>query len=243
MRDDPLADRDAVAGDDVQHARREHVLRELGEAEQRERRLLGRLQHLDVAAPRAPARASRPPSSAGSSTARSRRRPRAARGGRTTCSRACTRRRSCPRGAAPRRRRSAGCRSTPASRRGRTRAACRRSATRSRRARRRSRRARRRASAAPRRARPASSRATPAAPPSPPRRAASTSSAPQRGTRAIVSSVAGFSTSIVSPDAAPLHSPPIRICLVSLTVCPPPPSPRCGECRFRASAAGRSRPG
>ncbi len=46
---DRLADGNAVAGDDVEHARREHVLRELGEAEQRERCLLGRLQDLDVA--------------------------------------------------------------------------------------------------------------------------------------------------------------------------------------------------
>ena len=49
MGHDPLADRDAVAGDDVQHAGRDRVLRQLDEAEQRERRLLGRLQHLDVA--------------------------------------------------------------------------------------------------------------------------------------------------------------------------------------------------
>ena len=48
MRHDPLADRNAVARDDVQHARRQHVGGELGEAKQRERRLLGRLQHLRV---------------------------------------------------------------------------------------------------------------------------------------------------------------------------------------------------
>ncbi len=41
MRDEPLAGGHAVAGDDLQHARRDHVLRELDEAQQRERRLLG----------------------------------------------------------------------------------------------------------------------------------------------------------------------------------------------------------
>ena len=41
--------------------------------------------------------------------------------------------------------------------------------------------------------------------------ARSTSSAPQRGTSAIVSPVAGAITSIVSPDAASASSPPIRI--------------------------------
>src|SRR5262245_61857671 len=45
--------------------------------------------------------------------------------------------------------------------------------------------------------------------------AASTSSAPQRGTSAITSSVAGFSTSIVSPEAASVHAPPTRICVVT----------------------------
>ena len=41
--------------------------------------------------------------------------------------------------------------------------------------------------------------------------ARSTSSAPQRGTSAIVSPVAGAITSIVSPEAASANSPPIRI--------------------------------
>src|SRR5215475_2332057 len=41
--------------------------------------------------------------------------------------------------------------------------------------------------------------------------ARSTSSAPQRGTSAIVSPVAGAITSIVSPEAASAGSPPIRI--------------------------------
>ena len=48
VRDEPLAGRDTVARDDVQHARGQHVGGELGEAKQRERRLLGRLQHLRV---------------------------------------------------------------------------------------------------------------------------------------------------------------------------------------------------
>ena len=47
--DEPLPDRDAVAGHDLQHARRDDLLRELDEAQQRERRLLGRLQDLEVA--------------------------------------------------------------------------------------------------------------------------------------------------------------------------------------------------
>src|SRR5580765_7010585 len=45
-----------------------------------------------------------------------------------------------------------------------------------------------------------------------------TSSASQRGTSAIVSSVAGFSTSIVSPATASTHSPPIRTCRVAPVV-------------------------
>ena len=48
MLDESLADGHAVAGDDVEHARRDHVGGELHEAEKRERSLLGRLQHLDV---------------------------------------------------------------------------------------------------------------------------------------------------------------------------------------------------
>ena len=49
MLDEPLPDRDAVAGHDLQHAGRDDLLRELGEAEERERRLLGRLEDLEVA--------------------------------------------------------------------------------------------------------------------------------------------------------------------------------------------------
>ena len=45
----PVADGDAVAGDHLQDARREDLLRELGEAQRRERRLLGGLEDLDVA--------------------------------------------------------------------------------------------------------------------------------------------------------------------------------------------------
>src|SRR6266508_2035456 len=45
--------------------------------------------------------------------------------------------------------------------------------------------------------------------------ARSTSSAAQRGTSAITSPVAGFSTSIVSPDPASAHSPPTKIRLVA----------------------------
>ena len=45
----PVADRHAVAGDHVEHAGREDLLRELDEAEHRQRRLLGRLEDLDVA--------------------------------------------------------------------------------------------------------------------------------------------------------------------------------------------------
>ena len=40
--------------------------------------------------------------------------------------------------------------------------------------------------------------------------ARSTSSAPARGTSAITSPVAGFSTSIVSPESASTHSPPTK---------------------------------
>ena len=49
MPDDPGADRLAVAGDDVEDAGGDHLLRQLHEPERRQRRLLGRLQHLDVA--------------------------------------------------------------------------------------------------------------------------------------------------------------------------------------------------
>src|SRR6266511_6051329 len=42
--------------------------------------------------------------------------------------------------------------------------------------------------------------------------ARSTSSAPARGTSAITSPLAGFSTSMVSPSEASTHSPPIQFC-------------------------------
>ena len=108
------------------------------------------------------ARASTQPSSAGSSRARCRRRFRSARGGATSCSRACTRLRTCLPAGARRLRRSGCCRRQPGSRPSHTRAACRRSATRARRSRRRAARACPRASGASQRVRPASSRAIPA---------------------------------------------------------------------------------
>ena len=49
MLDDRLARGHAVAGDDVQDAGRQDLRRELREAQSRQRRLLGRLQHLHVA--------------------------------------------------------------------------------------------------------------------------------------------------------------------------------------------------
>src|SRR5438477_7673959 len=55
--------------------------------------------------------------------------------------------------------------------------------------------------------------------------ARSTSSADARGTSAIVSPVAGFSTSIVSPPAASTHSPPTRFCcLLTVVATGLPPS-------------------
>ena len=83
----------------LQHAGGNDLLRELHEAQQRQRRLLRRLQDLHVARGERRARASRPPSSAGSSTGRCRRRSRAARAGSSTCSRRCTRPPTCPRAA------------------------------------------------------------------------------------------------------------------------------------------------
>ena len=59
----------ARAGDHVDHARREAgLVDQLGQQQRRERRGLGRLQHHRVAAARGPARSSRRPSAAGSST-------------------------------------------------------------------------------------------------------------------------------------------------------------------------------
>src|SRR5205085_10859123 len=49
MRDEPLAHGNPVARHDLQHARRDHLLRELNEPQQRERRLLRGLQDLHVA--------------------------------------------------------------------------------------------------------------------------------------------------------------------------------------------------
>ena len=47
--DERVADGHAVAGHDLEHARRQHLLRELDEPQHRQRRLLGRLDDLDVA--------------------------------------------------------------------------------------------------------------------------------------------------------------------------------------------------
>ena len=49
VADECVAGGDAVAGDDLEHAGRQELLRQLCEAERRQRRLLGRLQDLDVA--------------------------------------------------------------------------------------------------------------------------------------------------------------------------------------------------
>ena len=209
MLDDPGADRLAVAGDDVEDAGREDLLRQLGEAERRERRLLGRLQHLDVARRERGRELPDRPSSAGSSRARSRRRCRAARGGSWTCSRACTRR-SRPRACAPRRRRSGCCRRRPAARRARRRSACPCSATRAGPAPRRSRRCRSASLSSISARSPGvvsshSGNAFVAA-----STARSTSASVPRGTWAIVSPVAGLSTSIVPPSTASTHSPPTK---------------------------------
>src|SRR5215471_4653218 len=65
--------------------------------------------------------------------------------------------------------------------------------------------------------------------------ARSTSSAPQRGTSAIVSPVAGAITSIVSPEAASANSPPIRILYsVAVVLMAPPCSHRRDFCRLDA---------
>src|SRR5919201_3107198 len=62
--------------------------------------------------------------------------------------------------------------------------------------------------------------------------ARSTSAAEARGTSAIVSPVAGLSTSIVSPPAASTHSPPIRLwCLVTVVLTDLPPSQDPGVAR------------
>ena len=48
MPDERVTRRNALAGDDLQDTWRDHLLRQLGEAEKRQRRLLGRLHDLDV---------------------------------------------------------------------------------------------------------------------------------------------------------------------------------------------------
>src|SRR5581483_6425415 len=58
MRDEALANGDAVARDDAQHAGGQNVLRELGEAKERQRRLLGGLE--DLAVPRGDCRSELP---------------------------------------------------------------------------------------------------------------------------------------------------------------------------------------
>ena len=168
--DEPLPDRDAVAGDDLQHARRQHLLRELDEAEEGERRLLGRLQDLDVArrerGPHLPDRHHQrvvPGADARDDPERL-----APDHGRVAGD--VLARRTCPRGCGRRRRRSGGCPPRTASRRARPGAACRRSATRAAPAPPRARRARRRACAAARSGPSASCRASRGAPSSPPRR-------------------------------------------------------------------------
>ena len=49
MAHERVTGREPVAGDDLQHPRRQELLRQLDEAKRRQRRLLGRLQDLDVA--------------------------------------------------------------------------------------------------------------------------------------------------------------------------------------------------
>src|ERR1700749_3013616 len=72
--------------------------------------------------------------------------------------------------------------------------------------------------------------------------ARATSSAPQRGTSAIVSPVAGAITSIVSPEAASASSPPIRIlyCVVVVLMVPPCSDRRYLCRRDRLGHLGRS---
>ena len=84
--DEARADRLAVARDDVEDARREDVGGELGQAQRRQRRLLGRLQDDRVAGRERRADLPDRPSSAGSSRARSSRRRRPARAGSCRCS-------------------------------------------------------------------------------------------------------------------------------------------------------------
>ena len=171
---------------------RQHVRGQLGEAKQRERRLLGRLQHLRV--PRRERRRELPDRH--HQRVVPRRDPaddaeRLAADHRGVAAHVLARALALeqPRGA---REEAHVVDARSASRRARRRAACRRSPTRSPRAPRRSPRAPAPARAAPRRARPASCRATPAAPPSPPRPPRRRPRPPHRGTTAIISSVAGF---------------------------------------------------
>ena len=99
--------RRAVAGHDRHHARGQlGLLEDLGQQQRGQGRGLGRLEHRGVAAGERRARASRPPSAAGSSRARSGPRRRAARpGGRPARRRACRPSRRSGRSGRPR----AGC--------------------------------------------------------------------------------------------------------------------------------------
>ena len=208
-RDQRRADRLAVAGDHVEDAGREDVGGELGEAERRQRRLLGRLEDRPCCRPRAPGRSSRPPSSAGSSRARSRPRRPPARGGSSRCSRSGTRPPALPsmQRAAPAKKRRLSTTNGISLRRAR--AACRRSRIRAPRAR------RRRASirsaslsSSPTRARPALV-AAPAVERA--RRAAatarSTSSSAADRHAGDTASVAGVRIFSVAPSAAATASP------------------------------------
>ena len=210
VADDARADRLAVAGDHVQDARREDLRGELRQAQRRQRRLLGRLEHDDVAGRErrrdlpdghhqrvVPGRdlADDPDRLA----ADHRRVAAHVLAGRAALEHA--------RRAGEEAEVVGGDRHLVARRRH---AACRRSATRAARAPRCSRRSRRRASAASRRARRASSRATRAAPPSPPRPRGRRPPGVPCGTSAIVSPVDGLMISAVSPSAASTHLPPTK---------------------------------
>src|SRR5437588_4351439 len=72
--------------------------------------------------------------------------------------------------------------------------------------------------------------------------ARSTSSADARGTSAIVSPVAGFSTSIVPPPAASTHSPPIRFFRLSVVMLMRPPESE-GSSLYRRQFPGLRRDG
>ena len=212
MLDEPLADRDAVAGHDLQHAGRDDLLRELDEAQQRQRRLLGRLEDLDVAGgerrPHLPDRHHQrvvPRADAADDPDRlapdhrrvaldvlAGRLALEVAGGAGEEAEVVGRERHL---VARRHERLADVAATRAARAPRrcssiTSASLCRSSERS-----------FGVFVEPRRAAPSCAAST----------ARSTSSAPQRGTSAIVSPVAGLITSIVSPEAASTHSPPTKI--------------------------------